>query len=64
MAEMRMTLQSKSETDQVTRRASGLEFQRRFTDGQTVLFWHTGGSVALHAYPEIADHFENATSSS
>jgi ribonucleoside-diphosphate reductase alpha chain len=34
MAEMRMTLQSKSETDQVTRRASGLEFQRRFTDGK------------------------------
>ncbi|MGD0401833.1 MAG: vitamin B12-dependent ribonucleotide reductase [Candidatus Acidiferrales bacterium] len=34
MAETRMTLQSKSETDQVTRRASGLEFQRRFTDGK------------------------------
>jgi ribonucleoside-diphosphate reductase alpha chain len=34
MAEMRMTLQGKSETDQVTRRASGLEFQRRFTDGK------------------------------
>src|ERR1700683_840956 len=34
MAEPRMTLQNKSETDQVTRRASGLEFQRRFTDGK------------------------------
>jgi ribonucleoside-diphosphate reductase alpha chain len=34
MAETRMTLQGKSETDQVTRRASGLEFQRRFTDGK------------------------------
>src|ERR1700691_5465997 len=34
MAEPRMTLQSKSETDQVSRRASGLEFQRRFTDGK------------------------------
>jgi ribonucleoside-diphosphate reductase alpha chain len=34
MAEMRMTLQGKSGTDQVTRRASGLEFQRRFTDGK------------------------------
>src|SRR5277367_5443156 len=34
MAEPRMTLQSKSETEQVTRRASGLEFQRRFTDGK------------------------------
>src|SRR5271170_3219006 len=34
MAEMRMTLQGKTETDQVTRRASGLEFQRRFTDGK------------------------------
>jgi ribonucleoside-diphosphate reductase alpha chain len=34
MAEMRMTLQGKTETNQVTRRASGLEFQRRFTDGK------------------------------
>ncbi len=34
MAETRMTLQGKTETDQVTRRASGLEFQRRFTDGK------------------------------
>ncbi|HXO04360.1 MAG TPA: vitamin B12-dependent ribonucleotide reductase [Candidatus Sulfotelmatobacter sp.] len=34
MAETRMTLQGKSETEQVTRRASGLEFQRRFTDGK------------------------------
>src|SRR5271163_4894544 len=33
MAEMRMTLQGKTETDQVTRRASGLEFQRRFKAG-------------------------------
>src|SRR5271156_1005660 len=34
MAEMRMTLHGKTETDQVTRHASGLEFQRRFTDGK------------------------------
>src|ERR1700729_2906598 len=32
--EARMTLQSQSEAEQVTRRASGLEFQRRFTDGK------------------------------
>ena len=30
-------------------------------DVRNVLFWHTGGSVALHAYPEIASAFENAT---
>jgi len=29
---------------------------------KNLLFWHTGGSVALHAYPEIAGHFENAAS--
>jgi ribonucleoside-diphosphate reductase alpha chain len=34
MAEARMTMQGKSETEQVTRGASGLEFQRRFTDGK------------------------------
>ena len=33
-------------------------------DVRNLLFWHTGGSVALHAYPEIAGHFENATSRS
>jgi 1-aminocyclopropane-1-carboxylate deaminase/D-cysteine desulfhydrase-like pyridoxal-dependent ACC family enzyme len=33
-------------------------------DVRNLLFWHTGGSVALHAYPEIASHFENATSGS
>jgi D-cysteine desulfhydrase family pyridoxal phosphate-dependent enzyme len=33
-------------------------------DVRNLLFWHTGGSVALHAYPEIADHFENATARS
>ncbi len=38
MAEVRMTLQGKSETEQVTRRASGLEFQRRFTDGKVSPF--------------------------
>src|ERR1700730_7957547 len=32
-------------------------------DLRNLLFWHTGGSVALHAYPEIG-HFENATSAS
>jgi 1-aminocyclopropane-1-carboxylate deaminase/D-cysteine desulfhydrase-like pyridoxal-dependent ACC family enzyme len=30
---------------------------------RNLLFWHTGGSVALHAYPEIASHLENATRS-
>jgi ribonucleoside-diphosphate reductase alpha chain len=34
MAEARMTMQGKTETEPVTRRASGLEFQRRFTDGK------------------------------
>jgi D-cysteine desulfhydrase family pyridoxal phosphate-dependent enzyme len=33
-------------------------------DVRNVLFWHTGGSVALHAYPEIGHHTENATSRS
>jgi 1-aminocyclopropane-1-carboxylate deaminase/D-cysteine desulfhydrase-like pyridoxal-dependent ACC family enzyme len=33
-------------------------------DVRNLLFWHTGGSVALHAYPEMAGHFENATSRS
>jgi len=33
-------------------------------DVRNLLFWHTGGSVALHAYPEIAGHFDNATSRS
>jgi D-cysteine desulfhydrase family pyridoxal phosphate-dependent enzyme len=28
-------------------------------DVRNLLFWHTGGSVALHAYPEFG-HFENA----
>jgi D-cysteine desulfhydrase family pyridoxal phosphate-dependent enzyme len=28
---------------------------------RNLLFWHTGGSVALHAYPEIASHLEDAT---
>jgi D-cysteine desulfhydrase family pyridoxal phosphate-dependent enzyme len=30
-------------------------------DVKNLLFWHTGGSVALHAYPEIADHFDQKT---
>jgi 1-aminocyclopropane-1-carboxylate deaminase/D-cysteine desulfhydrase-like pyridoxal-dependent ACC family enzyme len=30
-------------------------------DVRNLLFWHTGGSVALHAYPEIASHLEDAT---
>jgi ribonucleoside-diphosphate reductase alpha chain len=38
MAEARMTLQGKTETEQVTRRASGVEFQRRFTDGKVSPF--------------------------
>jgi len=38
MAEPRMTLQSQSETEKVTRRASGLDFQRRFTDGKVSPF--------------------------
>jgi 1-aminocyclopropane-1-carboxylate deaminase/D-cysteine desulfhydrase-like pyridoxal-dependent ACC family enzyme len=25
------------------------------SDARNLLFWHTGGSAALHAYPEIAD---------
>src|SRR3984885_913617 len=36
--EARMTLQSQSETEKVTRRASGLDFQRRFTDGKVSPF--------------------------
>ena len=36
--ESRMTLQSQSETEKVTRRASGLDFQRRFTDGRVSPF--------------------------
>ncbi|MBV9106620.1 MAG: D-cysteine desulfhydrase family protein [Verrucomicrobia bacterium] len=31
-------------------------------DVNNLLFWHTGGSVALHAYPEIAVDFEKRTS--
>ena len=31
------------------------------TDVTNLLFWHTGGSVALHAYPEIPSDFEKAT---
>jgi D-cysteine desulfhydrase/L-cysteate sulfo-lyase len=27
-------------------------------DVKNLLFWHTGGSVALHAYPEIADDLD------
>ena len=38
MAESRMTLQSQSEAEKVTRRASGLDFQRRFTDGKVSPF--------------------------
>jgi ribonucleoside-diphosphate reductase alpha chain len=38
MAETRMTLQGKSETEQIARRASGVEFQRRFTDGKVSPF--------------------------
>ena len=38
MAETRMTLQGKIETEQVTKRASGVEFQRRFTDGKVSPF--------------------------
>ena len=38
MAESRMTLQSQSETEKDTRRASGLDFQRRFTDGRVSPF--------------------------
>jgi D-cysteine desulfhydrase family pyridoxal phosphate-dependent enzyme len=30
-------------------------------DVKNLLFWHTGGSVALHAYPEITGDFEKAT---
>jgi D-cysteine desulfhydrase family pyridoxal phosphate-dependent enzyme len=30
------------------------------TDVRNLLFWHTGGSVALHAYPEITGDFEKA----
>ena len=30
-------------------------------DVRNLLFWHTGGSVALHAYPEITGDFEKAT---
>src|SRR5271169_5627991 len=38
MAETRTVWNSKSETDQVTRRASGLEFQRYFTEGKIAPF--------------------------
>jgi D-cysteine desulfhydrase family pyridoxal phosphate-dependent enzyme len=30
------------------------------TDVRNLLFWHTGGSVALHAYPEITSDFQKA----
>jgi D-cysteine desulfhydrase len=32
-------------------------------DVKNLLFWHTGGSVALHAYPEIADDFDQKSKS-
>ncbi len=38
MAESRMSLQSQSETEKVTQRACGLDFQRRFTDGKVSPF--------------------------
>ncbi len=34
MAETRMALNSSSQADQITKRTTGLEFQRRFTDGK------------------------------
>jgi ribonucleoside-diphosphate reductase alpha chain len=38
MAETRIALNGMTETNQVTRRATGLEFQRRFTDGKVSPF--------------------------
>ncbi len=38
MAETRMALNGRTETEQATRRATGLEFQRRFTDGKVAPF--------------------------
>jgi ribonucleoside-diphosphate reductase alpha chain len=38
MAETRTALNGMTETNQITRRASGLEFQRRFTDGKVSPF--------------------------
>jgi ribonucleoside-diphosphate reductase alpha chain len=38
MAETRTALNGMTETNQITRRATGLEFQRRFTDGKTSPF--------------------------
>ncbi|MGA8678097.1 MAG: vitamin B12-dependent ribonucleotide reductase [Candidatus Acidiferrales bacterium] len=38
MAETRTALNGMTETNQITRRATGLEFQRRFTDGKTPPF--------------------------
>ena len=38
MAETRMALNGQTQTEQATRRATGLEFQRRFTDGKTAPF--------------------------
>src|SRR6202142_888737 len=38
MAETRMALNGQTQTEQATRRATGLEFQRRFTDGKVSPF--------------------------
>src|ERR1700758_3276271 len=38
MAEARMALNGIMQTDQTTRKATGLEFQRRFTDGKAAPF--------------------------
>ena len=38
MAETRMALNSNTQTEKVTRRSTGLEFQRRFTDGKVAPF--------------------------
>ncbi|MGH9684619.1 MAG: vitamin B12-dependent ribonucleotide reductase [Candidatus Acidiferrales bacterium] len=38
MAETRMTLQGSTQTEQTTRRSTGLEFERRFTDGKVFPF--------------------------
>ena len=41
MAETRMALNAQTETEQKTRRATGLDFQRRFTDGKAVPIRHS-----------------------
>ena len=38
MAETRMALNSNLQTDKITKRATGLEFKRRFTDGKVPPF--------------------------